>query len=78
MKRTTTLREIRESSKEELAGRLGRLEVELFKLRLRASTNQLENTMQIRATRREIARVMTVMAENASGRGPREVGSTNG
>jgi large subunit ribosomal protein L29 len=67
MKKTTALREIRESSLEELQGRLSRLEGELFKLRLRHSTNQLENTMQLRATRREIARVMTVLAQKQGG-----------
>lgn len=65
MKKTTALREIRESSLEELKGRLSRLEGELFKLKLRHSTNQLENTNQVRSTRREIARVMTVLAEKA-------------
>jgi len=68
MKRTTTLREIRESSADELKGRLGRLEAELFRLRLRRHTNQLENMMQIRSTRREIARVMTIMAEREQGK----------
>lgn len=67
MKKTTTLREIRESSLEELKGRLKRLEGELFKLRLRHATNQLEDTMQIRTTRREIARVMTVIAQRGQG-----------
>jgi large subunit ribosomal protein L29 len=63
MKRTATLREIRDSSPEELRGRLSRLEGELFRLRLKKTTNQLEDIMQIRSTRREIARVMTVLAE---------------
>ena len=67
MKRTTTLREIRESSADELKGRLSRLEAELFRLRLRRHTNQLENMMQIRSTRREIARVMTIMTQRQSG-----------
>ncbi|MCS6911888.1 MAG: 50S ribosomal protein L29 [Myxococcota bacterium] len=57
------MNEIRESSQEELRGRLSRLEGELFQLKLRHATNQLENTAQIRSTRREIARVLTVMAE---------------
>ncbi len=65
MKRTTTLREIRESSLDELRGRLSRLEADLFRLRLRRYTNQLENMMQIRSTRREIARVMTILTERA-------------
>ena len=35
MKRTAVVREIRESSEEELRGRLSRLETQLFKLRLK-------------------------------------------
>lgn len=67
MKRTTTLREIRESSVDELRGRLSRLEADLFRLRLRRYTNQLENMMQIRSTRREIARVITITTQRAKG-----------
>jgi large subunit ribosomal protein L29 len=63
MKRTNNVREIRESSVEELGGRLGRLEAQLFQFRLKHATNQIENVSQIRTTRREIARVMTVLAE---------------
>ena len=39
--------------------------------RLKQNTNQLENTMLIRNTRREIARVNTVLAERARRRGSR-------
>ncbi len=67
MKRTTTLREIRESSVDELRARLSRLEADLFRLRLRRYTNQLENMMQIRSTRREIARVITITTQRAKG-----------
>jgi len=63
MKRTNAVREIRESSEEELGGRLGRLEAQLFQLRLKNATNQIENVSQIRTTRREIARVMTVLSD---------------
>ena len=63
MKRTTTLNEIRGSSVEELSGRLSRLEAQLFQNRLKHSTNQIENVSQIRATRREIARIMTILGE---------------
>jgi len=64
MKRTNVVREIRESSQEELRGRLGRLEAQLFQLRLKHATNQIENVSQIRTTRREIARVLTVLTEH--------------
>lgn len=63
MKRTTVLREIRDSSADELQARLKRLESELFRLQLRRATNQLDNTNQIRHTKREIATVLTVLSE---------------
>ena len=56
-----------------------KLEEDLFKHRLKQNTNQLENTMLIRNTRRDIARVNTVLAERiarqrrrASGAGVRD------
>lgn len=67
MKRTAVIKEIRESSAEELSGRLSRLEEQLFQMRLKHATNQLDNVSQIRATRREIARVLTVMAAKRQG-----------
>lgn len=67
MKRTTALREIREAAQDELAGRLVRLEQQLFQLRLKHAVNQLENISQIRATRRDIARIMCVMTERRKG-----------
>jgi large subunit ribosomal protein L29 len=70
MKRTNVVREIRESSAEELSGRLGRLEAQLFQLRLKHATNQIENVSQIRSTRREIGRVMTILSERR--RAPRK------
>ena len=43
-----------------------KLEEDLFKHRLKKNTNQLENTMLIRNTRRDIARVNTVLAERCA------------
>jgi large subunit ribosomal protein L29 len=67
MKRTIALNAIRESSDDELKDRLKRLEEELFQHRLKRYTNQLENTNLIRQSRREIARVKTVLAARAGG-----------
>jgi large subunit ribosomal protein L29 len=36
---------------------------ELFNLRFRLATGEVENPMRIRAVRRDIARVLTVMTE---------------
>lgn len=37
-----------------------------FKLRVQKGTQQLQNTNQLRATRRDIARVRTVLAQKAA------------
>jgi large subunit ribosomal protein L29 len=67
MKASGTLREIRESSLDELEGRLQRLEEELFGHRMKRYTNQLDNTMKIRQARREIARVKTILSARKNG-----------
>ena len=45
----------------ELAEALVRARDELFRLRLGTYTNQLETPLTVRAKRREVARIMTVM-----------------
>jgi large subunit ribosomal protein L29 len=67
MKTTAQLGNIRESSDDELKGRIKRLEEELFQHRLKRFTNQLENTNLIRSARREIARCRTVLSARAKG-----------
>jgi len=47
----------------ELRSTVRKLEEDLFKNRLKKSTNQLENTMLIRNARRDIARVNTVLGQ---------------
>ena len=56
-------KDIRGNDPEELSRTLRKLKEDLFKNRMKKTTNQLENTMVIRNTRREIARVNTVLAE---------------
>lgn len=67
MKKTALLGNIRESSDDELKGRIKRLEEELFQHRLKRFTNQLENTNLIRSARREIARCRTVLSARSLG-----------
>jgi len=67
MKTTALLTNIRESSDDELKGRIKRLEEELFQHRLKRFTNQLENTNLIRSARREIARCRTVLSARIHG-----------
>ena len=59
--------EIREQPSDELQAALLRAKDELFRLKLSRSTNQLENTMKIRAKRKEVARIMTVLTERKRG-----------
>lgn len=66
-KRNAQLGNIRESSDDELKGRIKRLEEELFQHRLKRFTNQLENTNLIRSARREIARCRTILSARARG-----------
>jgi large subunit ribosomal protein L29 len=56
-------RQYREMSPDELEGRLEELEKHLFDLRSQAVTEKLENSRAIINTRREIARVKTIMRE---------------
>jgi large subunit ribosomal protein L29 len=58
-------KDLRGNDPEELRRTVRKLEEDLFKHRLKQNTNQLENTMLIRNTRRDIARVNTVLAERA-------------
>jgi large subunit ribosomal protein L29 len=55
--------EIRDLSDAELEARTQELEEELFLLQLRRATSQLENSMKLRAVRRDVARLLTVRRE---------------
>ena len=54
---------LRELSPEELGVRARELTEELFHLRLRRATSQLPNPMKVRETRRDLARVKTLLRE---------------
>lgn len=53
--------EYRNMSIDELEDQLDQLRTELFNLRVGNTTKELQDTSRIRATRRELARVLTVM-----------------
>jgi large subunit ribosomal protein L29 len=57
--------ELREMNEDELKARAGELSEELFHLRLRRATSQLSNPMKVRETRRDLARVKTVLRQRA-------------
>ncbi|WP_018970374.1 50S ribosomal protein L29 [Rubritalea marina] len=59
----TKISEIRELSVEELGKALSELKQEALQLRLQQSTGQLENSARIKAVRREVARIQTVLSE---------------
>ena len=48
---------------EELIAKVKELKSELFNLRFQLATGQLQNTMQITAVKRDIARAMTVLSQ---------------
>ena len=54
---------IREMGAEELQARKAELQEQLFRLRVQQSIGQLDNTMKLRETRRDIARVKTILKE---------------
>jgi large subunit ribosomal protein L29 len=55
--------EIREMSLVELNQKLGELKSELFNLRFQLAVNQLDNPMRIKAVKKDIARINTVIRE---------------
>ncbi len=55
--------EVRDLSDDELRTREHELADELFHLRLRRATSQLPNPMKVRQTKRDLARVKTVLRQ---------------
>ncbi|MFN8670194.1 MAG: 50S ribosomal protein L29 [Gemmatimonadaceae bacterium] len=55
--------EIRELSVAEIRARIAELEEERFRLRFRSATEPLEDPLQLRAIRKNIARLQTVLRE---------------
>ncbi len=56
-------KEVREMSVVELQDKLNDLKAELFNLRFQLAVNQLDNPMRIKAVKKDIARVMTIMQQ---------------
>ncbi len=61
-------KELRELTPEEIAKRQKDLREEVFNLRFRHSTGQLENTSRMKIVRKDLARITMVLHEKASGR----------
>ncbi|MEK7783524.1 MAG: 50S ribosomal protein L29 [Candidatus Binatota bacterium] len=56
-------KQLREMSTDELAQKRGELREEIFHLKLRRATSRLENPMKLRQSKRDLARVETVLRE---------------
>ena len=57
------LKKMREMTEVELNNELAKMKKELFNLRFQHVTGQLENPVKLRETKRDIARVKTVIRE---------------
>ena len=57
------MRELRALDDEELAAKLVESKEELFNLRFQNATGQLDNVSRLKATKRDIARILTVLRE---------------
>ena len=62
--KSTEIAKIRELNEAELQTRLKDLKTELFNLRFQHAINQLDNPMRLKAVKKEIAIVKTIMREN--------------
>ncbi|GFN36923.1 50S ribosomal protein L29 [Tepidimicrobium xylanilyticum] len=62
-------KEIRQMSDKELEAKLLDLKNELFNLRFQLATGQLDNPMRIKAVRKDIARIKTIVRERELGIG---------
>ncbi|MFD7158220.1 50S ribosomal protein L29 [Kribbella sp. NPDC059898] len=67
MATTVTAAELRNLGRDELMTKLGEAKEELFNLRFQAATGQLESHGRLRAVKKDIARIYTVLSERALG-----------
>jgi len=67
MAKVATAAELRGQSRSELDARVRELKEELFTLRFQSATGQLESHGRLRAVRKDIARIYTVLQERELG-----------
>ena len=65
MKTNKYVDELKTKSADELQTELVSAKKELFNLKFQNATNQLDNTARIKEVRRNIARIQTVITQNA-------------
>ncbi|CAB4961996.1 MAG: 50S ribosomal protein L29 [Actinobacteria bacterium] len=71
----TQVGELRNLDNEELTAKLREAKEELFNLRFQGATGQLENHGRLRAVRKDIARIYTILRERELGITPIEGGA---
>ncbi|OGC89916.1 MAG: 50S ribosomal protein L29 [candidate division Zixibacteria bacterium RBG_16_53_22] len=59
--------ELRDLTKDEVLVRKEELEKEIFNLKIRQATKQIENPLKIRTIKRELARIRTILHEDEMG-----------
>ena len=67
--------EIRELSAADVEARIAELEEERFRLKFRSATETLENPLRLREIRKDIARLKTVLREQALASQPAHAGA---
>ena len=67
MAKVATAAELRGQTRSELDARVRELKEELFTLRFQSATGQLESHGRLRAVRKDIARIYTVLTERELG-----------
>ena len=65
MKTNSYVEELKKKDAKALSEELVSAKKELFNLRFQKATNQLDNTARIKEVRRNIARIQTVITQNA-------------
>ena len=68
--------EIREMAIDDIRSRIAELEEERFRLRFRSATQSLEDPLRVRAVRRDIARLKTVLRERELADAPKAKAAT--
>jgi large subunit ribosomal protein L29 len=67
------VQELREQTVEQLSEKLAELKIELFNLRFQHVIKQLGNPMQIKAVKKDIARIKTIVTQKKNQKGEKEV-----
>jgi large subunit ribosomal protein L29 len=67
--------ELRDKTADQLKDEILKLKKEQFNMRFQKATGQLENTAQVGKVRRTIARMKTILNEQAAKAGPGRAGS---